>query len=147
MPVIPKIAGAASLISTIKDIHQTGMVYSRREKNKTMGNNVLSCSIGNQKADYLSFKDAKRKNWTEQNLFFSKIKEDFASVKGYFKGTTEGIVRYAPKIALIAGAIIPKNKGQKLSYISTIGLALYEIWDYLRHGTGIFERTNYLDRK
>ena len=147
MPVIPKIAGTISLVSTIKDIHNTGMIYSKQEKNKSMGNNVLSSSIGNQKADYISLKDAKRKNWTERNMFFSKIKEDFAVLKGYIKGTTEGVVRYAPKFVLALAAIIPKNKGQTLSYLSTVGLGIYEIWDYLRHGTGLFERTDYLERK
>jgi len=160
MPLIPKIAGATSLISTINDIHKTGVIYSKQEKNKAMGNNVLSCSIGNQKADYVSFKDAKRKNWSEKYLFFSGLKEDFASVKGYFKGIGEGIVRYIPKLILAAGAIIPKNKTvdlkdgtkqlskiSKFAYISAIGLAIYEAWDYLRYGTELFEKKDYLERK
>ena len=147
MPIVPKIAGAASLITAINDIHKTGVIYSKQEKNKTMGNNVLSSSIGNQKADYVSFKDAKRKNWTENRMFFSGIKEDFASAKGYLKGSKEGTLRYIPKLLFIAGAIIPNVKGKTISYLSTAALAVYEIWDYLRNGTGLFEKNDYLNRK
>jgi len=146
MPVIPKIAGSMSIVSSLVDIHKTAMIFSKEEKNKTMGDNVVSRSIGTQKADYVSFKDAKRKNWCNDRKLFFTLKEDFSAVKGYLKGALDGIVRYLPKIALSLGAIIPK-KHKYVSYISTIALAGAEIWDFLRYGTGIFERKDYLKRK
>ena len=147
MPVIPKIAGATSILASLHDIHKTAMIYSRQEQNKAEANCILAKSLGGQKADYISYKDAKRKNWTERTRFFSGVDEGIASAKGYIKGAIDGIIRYIPKFVLSAVAIIPKDRGKTLSYISTIALAGYEIWDYLRYGTGLFEKTDYLERK
>ena len=162
MPLIPKVAGTASLLSTIKDIHKTAMIYSTREYNKASGNETLAISIGNQKADYVSFKDAQRKNWVNENQYFTGLPQAYASVKGYFKGAVQGITRYLPKFVLSALAIIPKsnptmgsnkivnaikNSGKTVSYASAILLAGYEIFDFLKNGTELFERRNYLERK
>ena len=147
MPVIPKIAGSVSILASLHDIHKTAMIYSKQEYNKAMGNNVVASSIGSQKADYVSFKDAQRKEWTQDQQFFYGIKETFASIRGYFKGAVQGIARYFPKFLLSAISIIPRNKGKVLSYISTVALAGLELWDYYRHGAGIFEKTDYLERK
>ncbi len=147
MPAVPKIAGSISILASLNDIHKTAMIYSRQEYNKAMGDKVVACSIGNQKADFLSFKDAQRKNWTDKNHFFAGISETFGAIKGYCKGAAEGIIRYSPKLALAALAIIPKTKAKTLSYISTVALMGVEIWDFLRNGTGLFERDNYLSRK
>lgn len=147
MPVIPKIAGGASLLSTIVDIHKTAMIYARQENGKAKGDIILATSVGNQKADYISFKDAQRKNWCNKKRLFHSIKEDFAAVKGYFKGIVEAGIRYLPKIALSAAAIIPKAKNSTFAYISTVALAAWEAWDFVRYGTGLFERKNYLKRK
>ena len=164
MPVIPKAAGITSVISSLYDIHKTALIYSQKEYNKVAGNSVIACSIGNQKANHISYKDAQRKNWTNQNNFFIGIKEAFASVKGYIKGAFDGFIRYIPKLGLAALAIIPSGSkavangtkenilktalhSKKLPYIATMALAGIEIWDYLKNGTGLFERTNYLERK
>ena len=151
MPVIPKIAGGASVLASIYDIHKTAMIYSRQEYNKAMGDSVVSCSIGNQKADHVSVKDANRKNWMDQNHFMSGWNEGCASVRGYFKGMAQGIVRYLPKFILAAIAIIPKKTDKKLlnaiPYLSTIALACVEAWDFYRNGTEFFEKTDYLKRK
>ena len=147
MPIIPKIAGATSLISSLDDINKTALIYSKQEKNKAVGNNILSCSIANQKADYVSFKDAQRKNWFAQRCLFININEIAGAVKGYFKGAVYAIDRYLPKIALSLMAIIPKEKGKKLSYISTVALAGVELWDFLKNGTGMLEKSDYLNRK
>ncbi len=147
MPIVPKIAGSASLISSLVDIHKTALIYSKREHNKVMGDNVVAISLGNQKADYISFKDAQRKNWFNKRGLLSSVREDFAAVKGYCKGAIQGIVRYIPKIALSALAIIPSAKHKTLSYVSTIALAVVEAWDFVRYGSGMFEKTDYLERK
>ena len=147
MPIIPKIAGATSIITSLGDIHKTALLYSKQEKNKATGNYILASSIANQKADFVSFKDAQRKNWISGQHLFVSIDEIFASAKGYFKGVIQGIERYLPKFALAILAIIPKDKGKKLSYISTIALAGVEIWDFLKNGTGLFEKGDYLKRK
>ncbi|MBR2069311.1 MAG: hypothetical protein IJ877_06065 [Candidatus Gastranaerophilales bacterium] len=147
MPVIPKIAGTASIIASLYDIHKTAMIYSKQEYNKAMGDTVVASSIGNQKADNVSFKDAQRKNWTAKHHFLSNANETIASVKGYVKGAVQGIIRYIPKFALATLAIIPKTRCKTLAYLSTVALAGMEAWDFLRHGTGLFERTDYLERK
>ena len=147
MPIVPKIAGITSTVASIRDIHKTAMIYSKEEYRKAMGNAVVSKSIGNQKADYISYKDAQRKNWSTQHLLFSGTKETIASIKGYFKGAFRGIIRYLPKFILAAGAIIPKDKGSIISYASTAALGAVELWDFLKNGTGLFERRDYLNKK
>jgi len=149
MPIIPKIAGCASILSSLDDIHKTAMIYSRQEYKKAMGDKVVACSIGNQKADYVSFKDAERKNWTNRKNFFSGLYEISASIKGYLKGALQGAARYFPKFILSILAIIPSktSKVKNLSYISAAALAGLELWDYIKNGTGVFEEKNYLTRK
>ena len=146
MPVIPKIAGSVSILSSLNDIHKTAMIYSGQERKKAMGDTVVACSIGNQKANNVSYKDAQRKNWINSKNFFSGTCEIAASAKGYFKGAAQGIARYLPKLALALAAIIP-SKSKILAYTSTILLAGAEIWDFLVNGTGLFEEKNYLKRK
>lgn len=162
MPVIPKIAGSLSVLSTIKDIHNTAMIYSTQEYRKAASNETLSISIGNQKANYISQKDAKRKNWVNERQMFSGVAQATASLKGYLKGMMQGITRYIPKFGLAALSIIPsgkvnknakglfkifKTKGKEISYISAIALAGYEIFDFISNGTELFEKRNYLERK
>lgn len=162
MAIIPKTAGALSVISSLNDIHNTAMIYSTQEFQKASSNETLAISIGNQKADYVSLKDAKRKNWVNSKQFFTGFPQTVASVKGYAKGVVEGVMRYWPKFALSALAILPKaknnpnakglfkifkTKGKEISYISAIALAAYEVYDFLKNGTELFERRNYLERK
>ncbi len=147
MPTVTKIAGGVSLVSTIVDMHKTAMIYARQENNKAKGDIIVATSIGNQKADYISAKDAQRKNWCNKKRLFHSVKEDFAAIKGYFKGIIEAGIRYIPKIALSLASIIPKAKNSKLAYVSTVALALWEAWDFIRYGTGLFEKKDYLKRK
>lgn len=161
MPVIPKIAGTASAIATIYDIHKTAMIYSEKEYKKAMGDSVIASSVGNQKEQHVSHKDAQRKNWMARHHLMSYINEPIAAVKGYIIGAKEGIVRYAPKLILAAIATFPKKAAEKIlsvapfmtkaaskiPYVSAIALAGLEIWDFLKNGTGIFEKANYLKRK
>lgn len=158
MPIIPKIAGSLSVISSLKDIHETALIYSQQEYQKEAGNETVAISIGNQKADFVSFKDARRKNWVSRQSIFSGFTPAMASIKGYCKGAFQGISRYFPKFVLAALSIIPSSKvkpdakglrakSKELSYISAIALALYEAYDFLKNGTELFERRNYLERK
>ena len=142
MTIISKIAGGLSLFSCLTDAHKTGLIYANNEYAKASGDTFISCSLGTQKADKISSKDAQRKNWLLRNNFLGGINEGFAKVGGYFKGFGNSIVRYLPNIALSAVAL--KVKSPIVSAISTIGLAGLELYDFIRNSTGIFQRTDYL---
>lgn len=146
MSVVGKVAGGASLLSSLYDIHKTAVIYSKKEYMKASGDEVVACSIGAQKTDRLSYKDSKRKNWIDQHHFLTGPKEFFASIKGYTKGFIEGVSTYLPKLLLSMGAIIPK-KNKLIPTLSTIGLAILEGYDFVKNSTGIFEKTDYLKRK
>lgn len=142
MTIISKATGGLSLISCIRDIHKTAVIYSNNQYAKTSSDSFLSCAIGAQKANRISAKDASRKNWLLKHNFLGAIKEPFAKVGGYLKGVGMGILRYLPNFALGGVAILSKNK--KLANISALGLGIMEAWDFLKNSTSIFQRTDYL---
>lgn len=142
MTVPSKIAGGLSVISSIVDIHKTAVIYSNQEYAKSASDTFIAQSIGAQKTNKLSYKDANRKNWLQKQHFTNGICETWGRVKGYFKGLAQGIVRYLPNFALALGAIIPKNK--VIANLSAIGLAGLEIYDFIKNSTNIFQRNDYL---
>ena len=145
MTVVSKIAGGAGLISSINDIHKTAMIYAKQEHDINQGDVLVQTSIGAQKANRLSHRDAARKNWLEQNNFFAGIKENFAAVKGYLKGFGQGILRHLPEITLSSVALALKNK--TAANITAIGLGIVTLYDFIVNSTSIFEKTDYLKRK
>lgn len=144
MTIPSKAVGALSLISCIRDIHGTSMIMSRQACQKATSDTFISNSIGCQKTNELSYKDAKRKNWLSQHNFFLAPNEVFASIGGYLKGVGEGIVRYLPNLALAALSIIPGKNHKTLANISAAALAGLEIGDFIVNGTNATERTDYL---
>lgn len=143
MTVPSKIAGGLSLVSSIIDIHKTAVIYSNQEYAKSASDTFVAQSIGAQKTNRLSYKDANRKNWLQKQNFTNGISETWGRVKGYFKGIAQGVVRYLPNFALALGAIIPK-KHKVIANLSAIGLAGLEIFDFIKNSTNIFQRNDYL---
>ena len=145
MTVVSKIAGSAGLLSSINDIHKTAMIYAKREYGLNQGDVIVQNSIGAQKANRLSYRDASRKNWLEQNNFFAGVKERFAAAKGYCKGLGRGIIGHLPEITLSSLALAIKNK--TAANITAIGLGILTVYDFIVNSTRIFEKTDYLKRK
>lgn len=142
MTLISKIAGGACVLSYISDIHNTAKVYSNNAYAKASSDAYIACDINAQKADRLSSRDAKRKNWLMQHTFFIGIKETLARVGGYIKGFGMGIINHMPEVVLSALAIASKNK--KVANISTIALGAYEVYDFAKHSTSLGQKTDYL---
>jgi len=143
MTWISKPAGALSLISCFHDIHKTAMVSSNNAYAQASSDAMISNSIGNQKADKLSFKDTQRKNWLAKNNFFASFKEGFARVSGYVKGAFSASVRYIPNFILSAIAIgCKKSKG--VANAAAVGLGVIEVFDFIKNSTNINQRTDYL---
>ena len=146
MSVLGKVAGGASLISSLYDIHKTAIVYSKKEYMKEEGDSIVECSIGAQKADRLSYKDTQRKNWIDRHAFLTGPREILGAIKGYVSGFVEGVSSYLPKLLLSAVAILPK-KSEVIPALGVIGLAIMEGYDFIKNSTGIFQKTDYLKRK
>lgn len=145
MTIISKTAGGLSLFSCLSDMHKTAVLSSNNEHAKASADTFIETSLASQKANYVSYKDAKRKNWLLKNNFMGGINETYGRIKGYFKGFFSTGVRYIPNFILSLGAIIPKNK--VVANISALGLGLVEIWDFIKNSSGIFERNDYLNLK
>ena len=142
MTLISKGASALSLISCFRDIHKTAMIHSKNAYAQTMGDTFVADSVGNQKTNYISHRDAERKNWVFRSNFFNGTKETCAKIGGYIKGFTQGLARYLPNIALSSVAMCAKNK-----YIANISAALLggvELFGFIKNSTSITERTDYL---
>ena len=159
MTVVSKAAGGISAISCLYDIHKTALIYSKNAYQKKSADTYISCSLGNQKADRLSYRDAKNKNWMLKNNFFAGIRSIASGIGGYLRGFSEGIVRHAPALGLSALAIgvseskkAPSktalkwlNKNAKnIANGSAIALAIYTVYDFMRNSTGLFQKTDYL---
>lgn len=142
MTVISKTAGGLCLASLIKDAHKTGVIYSNNAYAKASSDAYISCDINAQKTNKLSVKDTRRKNWLRDNTFFIGIKEFFARIGGYIKGFATGIVNRLPEVILSAICLLGKN--EKTANISTIALAGYETYDFIKNSTSFGQRTDYL---
>ncbi len=142
MTLISKAAGTLSLISCVKDIHQTAVIYSNNAYAKASSDTYIARAVSNQKTDKLSPKDANRKNWLLKNQFMQGAVETLGRIGGYLKGFGVAAVRYAPNFGLITGAMLFKNK--KLANASSVGLAILELYDFIKNSTGIFRRNDYL---
>ena len=143
MTIPSKLVGGLSLFSCIKDIHTTSMLMSKKEYGKASADAFLSNSVGCQKTNYLSVKDAKRKNWLLRQGIFVGINENFGGVRGYLKGVQQGIMRYLPNFILAGFSIIPK-KHKVLANLSAAALGILELCDYFANGTNMNEKTDYL---
>ncbi|MBQ7287474.1 MAG: hypothetical protein IJW73_06925 [Candidatus Gastranaerophilales bacterium] len=117
MTLISKAAGGLSLISCFHDIHKTAMINSNNKYAKVSSNATIASSIGNQKANKVSYKDAQRKNWLAQSQFGMQTIELSARVTGYISGFAKASVRYIPNFACAAVAILlaSKSKATKLA--------------------------------
>jgi len=145
MPIIPKIAGGAGIVSSVVDIHKTALIHARNEAAVYSSNSILSTSLGAQKADRLSVADADKKNWINQKSFLAGPSGVLGALKGYFKGIKEGVVIHWPKLLLSLSAFIFKKEIP--SYLSTAALGIYAVYEFIKHSTSIFEKTDYLKFK
>lgn len=145
MSILSKTAGGLSMGAALVDIHKTAMKYSNQELAKTSANIVISNSIGAQKSDTFSYKDAVRKNWLSEKNLLATQKEFMGRIKGYFKGVLKTAPRYIPNFVL--GIIGLTTKSKTIGKLSAIGLAAVEIYDYIMHATNITQRTDNLNIK
>lgn len=145
MTLISKTAGALSLISCLTDMHKTALIYANNAYAKASSDTFISCSIGTQKANKVSHKDAERKNWLLRNNFFGAPKELFARIRGYLSGLAEGAVRYLPNFVLSLAAICANKNSKILANVSTILLAGVELYDFIKNSSNISQRTDYLE--
>lgn len=148
MTMISKTTGAVSLLSCLFDIHKTAVVYSNRRYMEASSDAFISSSIGAQKTNKLSYKDANRKNFLHKNNFLLGLHELGGRIGGYIEGAAQGVVRYLPNFILSALAIIPKNKGSRagkiIANLSAAGLAGLEAYDFIKNSTNLDQRTDYL---
>lgn len=143
MTIISKTAGVASAASCLYDIHKTALYNSNKVYAKVSSDTVISNSIGNQKADKISYKDAQRKNWLARNNFTASYKETWARIKGYVQGAIDAGVRYIPNFILSAIALrCKKSKG--VANAAAVGLGILECFDFIKNSTNINQRTDYL---
>ena len=142
MTMISKTAGGLSLISSLYDIHKTALITAKNQSVKMGTDSYISTSLGAQKANRLSYKDAARKNWLEKHAFLQGPAEVVGAIGGYIKGVAQGVIRYLPNIGLSAIALTAKNK--TVAGVSAIGLALLEGYDFIVNSTKFGQKTDYL---
>ena len=161
MTILSKIAGGLSLASCLYDTHKTAVIKSNNAYAKASSNATIEKSIGNQKMDRMSYRDAERKNWLAESNFGIFLKEIAGKVGGYCKGIAGGLVRYSPNIILSSIAILSgaglKNiqdvdklaKATKrhniVATVATVGLAGLELFDFIKNSTNMFQKTDYLE--
>ena len=143
MTLISKTAGALSLASCIYDIHKTALINSKNQYAKTSANTVIENSVGYQKANRVSYKDAQRKNWLAQGNFLAPFKEFGARVGGYISGFAKASIRYIPNFVLAATALCVK-KYPKLANVAAVGLGIVEAWDFVLNSLKLNQRDDYL---
>ena len=144
MTIISKSAGILSLVSAVVDTHKTALIYSKNAYSQSSADTFISSSIGGQKLNAISYKDAERKNWLTSNNFLGSISESVGSIKGYMKGLSIGIARYIPNFILSALAIALPKKHAKIANVAAIGLAGVEIADFVTNTLDLSQKNDYL---
>ncbi len=145
MTILSKATSTLSIGSALYDIHKTAQKYSREEMAKVSANRVISNSLGAQKSDTFSWKDAARKNWLSSKNFFATPYELLGKISGYFKGVAKTAPRYFPNFVL--GIIGMGTKNKTLAKLSTLGLVFVEAYDFIVNSTNIGQRTDRLKIK
>lgn len=143
MTFISKTAGCLSLVSCVHDIHKSALIYSKNKYVKASANATIENSLNMQKANHLSYKDTRRKNWLNQSNFFAPIRELFAKVSGYVEGALKTSVRYIPNFVLASVALFAKNN-KKLANIAALGLGAVEGVDFAVNSLGVGQKNDYL---
>lgn len=147
MTIISKTAGALGLISSLRDIHNTAMIYSNRELAKASADTFISNSLANQRTNRLSTKDTERKNWLSMKNFWIYPNETLASVRGYVFGFCNGVVNYIPQL-LLSGLALGINKNHKvLANICAAALAVVEGADFVTNSLSWGQKNDYLKLK
>jgi len=147
MTIISKTAGALGLISSLRDIHNTAMIYSNRELSKASADTFISNSLANQRTNRLSTKDTERKNWLSMKNFWIYPNETLASVRGYVFGFCNGVVNYIPQL-LLSGLALGINKNHKvLANICAAALAVVEGADFVTNSLSWGQKNDYLKLK
>ena len=147
MTIISKTAGALGLLTTIKDIHKTALIYSKRAITKASADTFISNSVSTQRTNRLSTKDTERKKWLSRKNFLLYPNETFGSIKGYIGGFAEGVVNYFPQIALSVLAIAINKNHKVLANICAAGLAVVEGIDYINNSLSAGQKNDYLKIK
>ena len=147
MTVISKTAGALSLISSLKDIHNNAMIYSNRELSKASADTFIANSLATQRTNRLSTKDTDRKKWLSIKNFWIYPNETFASVRGYVFGFCNGVVNYFPQL-ILSGLALGINKNHKvLANICAAALAVVEGIDFVTNSLSWGQKNDYLKLK
>jgi len=136
MTGISKVAGGVGILSCIKDMHQTGLIYASGSKNKAGGDTYIKNILQSSKMNSVSVRDAKYKNWLMQNSIFNGINETFGGFKGYLHGIGEAGLRYIPKFAFSLVALLSKNP--KIANASAIGVGITEGANLIKNTVGAF---------
>lgn len=144
MTLISKTAGALSLFSSIKDIHNTALMYSNRSTMKASADTFLANSLSTQRTNRLSLKDTKRKQWLAKNNYLLFASDPLASVRGYCEGVIQGVCYYMPQLVLSTLAIGIGNKHKVIANACAVALGIVEGLDVLTNTFSIGQKNDYL---
>jgi len=144
MTLISKAAGAFSLISSLKEIHNNALIYSKREVAKASADTFIATSLSTQRTNRMSTKDTARKKWLSRNNFLVAPSETLASIRGYVSGAWDGLCGYLPNI-IISGLALGLNKNHKvLANLCAVALGIIEGVDFINNSVGSNQKNDYL---
>lgn len=141
-------AGSACLY----DVHKQGVRSATLTREKNYADDFIAQEIGSSKLNYPSAKHAAIKNWMLNFKFPHKFSEIVNTVGGYFKGAVKGIANnFAPLACSALTIFLGANKKiaskhPNLQKYALFATGITTAWDFIKNGTNLFERTDYLKK-
>lgn len=139
---------AAAIMATsvsLYDINSLGVREANIKRESNYADDFIAGEIGSSKLNYPSGKHAAFKNWSKNFKFPYQLTELWDTVSGYVIGAAKGAWYNAATLGFSALTFFAKKDGMKK--FGAIGLGLSVAWDFIKNGTNLTERTDYLRKK
>lgn len=140
--VLTNLAAGLATTSVLYEAHQIGKNYANANLIKGAGNDLVSDVMGYQRLNYPSEKYNKVKTETFKFKMGLGYKDIFHKGSGYLQGVGVGLAHNWNTLGCALVTFLAKRKPLKIA--GAIGVGLSIAWNFIKNGTNLLEKTDYL---
>ncbi len=142
LDVVTKGAGVLAALSVLSESNSIGVLEAEEKSKVYEADKAVRLGIGTGKLNYQSPKYNKIKEFIYNNCPYG-VGKVWNGFKGYLEGFMTGAVNNIATLGFSALAIVSKHKPVKIA--SLVGLLGSIGFNFLQHGTNLFEKTDQLE--
>lgn len=140
--IAAKSAAILATGATLYDVHYLGKREASVKKESNYADDYIAQNIGANKLNYPSPKNNAIKNFFMDMKIPYQPSELWDSVTGYATGALKGVAHNAATLGFAALTFCAKGNGTKK--LGMLGLGVSLAYDFIKNGTNLLERTDYL---